>query len=250
MLTNEQSVLEIEKEINSLKDEYMNFLTSIINKYEKQKININLNEFLECQRLGNRYFNHIEQLVGTSGLLGAHNNGKWVTGFAETCYSVLEAFITHMKFLRSWQEHVGVKDIEPNPHAYANMQRMVVEYLPNQAKGLKRKFQENQLPVFGFNNKEVSNMQKTAIWKEIMAILVGILGMTSTLYFVFKTPNPTNEQIFFFRLTSSLSASMLAVLIPGSVNIESRINKFPIKATGAIAIFIITWLINPPSLIK
>ncbi len=43
----------------------MNFLTSIINKYEKQKININLNEFLECQRLGNRYFNHIEQLVGT-----------------------------------------------------------------------------------------------------------------------------------------------------------------------------------------
>ncbi|HEZ4022114.1 TPA: hypothetical protein ACFMWQ_000381, partial [Neisseria meningitidis] len=90
-----------EKKINSLKDEYMNFLTSIINKYEKQKININLNEFLECQRLGNRYFNHIEQLVGTSGLLGAHNNGKWVTGFAETCYSVLEAFITHMKFLRS-----------------------------------------------------------------------------------------------------------------------------------------------------
>lgn len=37
MLTNEQSVLEIEKEINSLKDEYMNFLTSIINKYEKKK---------------------------------------------------------------------------------------------------------------------------------------------------------------------------------------------------------------------
>lgn len=251
MLTNEQCVVQAEKEILNLKEDYIAVLTPIANKYQTDKKSISLNDFLQCQQSGNRYFNHVEQLVGDSGLLGAHINGKWVTGFAETCHSVLESFVIHMTFLRSWSSTFDVGgDIEPNSNAYANMQRMVIEYLPKrQSRKLKQKFIEAKLPVAGFQYKSANDMEKTHLWKEIVAIIIAIFFILGAIYFTF-TISPLSEiQIFVIRAILSIGLAMLGFLIPGLLNVESRFNRLRIKATGAIAIFIIVWLYNPPSLL-
>ena len=74
------------------------------------------------------YCYFIENFVGNSGLLGAHANGKWVTGFAENCHSVLKAFVVHVLFLRSHSETLAGALEQPDTAAYANMQRMTKEY--------------------------------------------------------------------------------------------------------------------------
>lgn len=248
MITNEQSILAAEKEINAIKEKYIDLLKPIAIKYQTNNSSIKLNDFLACQKLGNQYFNYVEQFVGDSGLLGAHYNGKWVTGFAETCHSTLEAFIVHMEFLRSWKKHLKIEaNIEPNPNAYANMQRMVVEYLPkNQIISLKEKFISNNLPTHGFEYKGTGNMEKTAIWKEITAVVLAIIFLIFVSYLAVEIPHPSAFQTFIFRGIFSISLSLLAFLIPGFLKFESKY----IKATGAIVIFIIVWLINPPSLLQ
>ncbi len=248
MLTNEQCVVQAEKEISTLKEDYITVLTPIVTKYQTDKKSISLSDFLQCQQSGNRYFNHVEQLVGDSGLLGAHINGKWVTGFAETCHSVLETLVTHMTFLRSWSNTFNV-NVEPDSNAYANMQRMVIEYLPkNQSRKLKHKFIEAKLPITGFQYKSANDMEKTHLWKEIVAIIIAILFILGAIYFTF-TISPLSEiQIFVIRSILSIGLAMLGFLIPGLLNVESRFNRFHIKATGAFALFIIVWLVNPPSL--
>ena len=128
--TNEQAVVEAESQIEILKKNYTVYLSPIAISVQKG-IQPTLEELLECQSKASTYFNYAESFVGNSGLLGAHENGKWVTGFAETCESILDTYITHINFLRSYRSVLGGSAIEPSKFAYANMQRMVIEYLPN-----------------------------------------------------------------------------------------------------------------------
>ncbi|MGV8000977.1 hypothetical protein QPK14_02210 [Photorhabdus temperata subsp. temperata] len=129
-MTNEQAVIQAEAEIERLKQTYVEYLNPIVIKIHEKEEPLSLNELLTCQKLGSRYFNFIENFVGNSGLLGDHANGKWVTGFAETCHSVLNAFVVHVNFLRSHSETLLGALEEPDESAYANMQRMTKEYLP------------------------------------------------------------------------------------------------------------------------
>src|SRR5690554_8074461 len=130
MMTNEQAVIQAEAEIDKLKQAYIDHLNPIVLKIHEQGEEPSLQDLLACQQLGAKYFNFVENFVGNSGLLGAHANGKWVTGFAETCHSVLSAFVVHVNFLRSHSGTLKGALESPNVGAYANMQRMTKEYLP------------------------------------------------------------------------------------------------------------------------
>lgn len=246
-MTNEQQVVDIERQLTSLKSNYMDYLRNSI-------LNTNttgLKELLELQKIGNEYFNHAEQFVGNSGLLGAHTNGKWVTGFAETCYSILEAYIEHMKLLRGKARQYGLDvPIEPNIHAYANMQRMVVEYLPRkQSKKLEKEFIKNDLPIHGFEYKGAENMEKRSQWREIVGVILGTIGMIAIIVLVLFNPELSEKQFLIVRGLFALCSAMLVILIPGALNVQSNWNKMSVKATGAIAVFIIIWMLNPPSLV-
>lgn len=248
-MTNEQQVVDIEKRLNELKSNYRDFLTSIIDMADTNKPR--LNELLQIQKIGSEYFNYAEQFVGNSGLLGAHANGKWVTGFAESCYSILETYIEHMKLLRSKNKQYGLNvPIEPNIHAYANMQRMIVEYLPKkESEELKKKFINNNLPVHGFRYKGAENMEKRSQWREIVGVILGTIGMIAIIVIALFNPELSEKQFLIFRGIFALCSAMLVILIPGALNVQSNWNKMSIKATGAIAVFIIIWMINPPSLV-
>lgn len=249
-MTNEQSILAAETEIEKLKQNYMAHLTPIVLRLQKNGGEPTLQELLTCQQLGTKYFNFIENFVGNSGLLGAHANGKWVTGFAETCQSVLSALVVHVNFLRSYSSILKVALEEPNTGAYANMQRMTKEYLPKvQWQQLESSFKENSLPISGFKFAGANDLKETPKWQLITGLVIGILFALIILIAVVSIPNPTSTQFFIFRGVFAISLAAIAAIIPGLLNVESRFQKFSIKATGAIAVFVIVWLLNPPALI-
>ena len=250
-MTNEQSIQVTEKEIEKLKQDYVAHLTPIVTRIKNENKEPSLEELLISQQLGTKYFNFVENFVGNSGLLGAHANGKWVTGFAETCYSVLNAFIKHMNFLKSYADKLGEALEKPDITAYANMQRMTKEYLPKkQWKELENKFKENSLPTAGFKYMGVKDMSETPKWQLITGLIIGIVFALIILSLSIFIPNPTQTQFFIFRGMFAISLAAIAAIIPGLLNIESRLQKFSIRATGAIAVFIIVWLLNPPALLS
>lgn len=249
-MTNEQSVVEAEAKITELKKSYMSYLTPIVTRKQDKGDGPTLEELLQCQQLGAEYFNFVESFVGSSGLLGAHANGKWITGFAETCHSVLNAFIIHENFLRSYADIAKGALQEPDINAYANMQRMTKEYLPKEKwQNLESAFRSNALPVAGFEFTGANDLTKTPKWQLITGLAIGILIAVVILVLVVFIPNPTPVQFFVFRGLFSISLAAIAAIIPGLLHVESRFQKFSIRATGAIAVFILIWLINPPALI-
>jgi hypothetical protein len=62
-------------------------------------------------------------------------------------------------------------------------------------------------------------------------------------------PNPTFFQSFVFRACAAISLAAIAGFIPGLLTIESRFKTSFIRASGAVAVFVIIWLINPPAMI-
>ncbi|MDP8078975.1 hypothetical protein [Phocoenobacter skyensis] len=249
-MTNEQAVIQAEKKIEDLKQDYMNHLNPIVVRKEQHGEEPSLQDLLKCQELGAKYFNFIEKFVGDSGLLGAHANGKWVTGFAETCLSVLNAFEVHINFLRSHSDVFSGALAQPDLTAYANMQRMVKEYLPkSQWKQIESLYREKSLPISGFEYEGVNDLNKKPHWKTIVGLVIGVSFTILIILLAVVIPEPTKTQFFIFRGVFSISLSAISAIIPGLLNVESRYKKLSIRATGAIAIFIIVWLCNPPALI-
>ncbi|MBY6209373.1 MULTISPECIES: hypothetical protein [Halomonas] len=249
-MTNEQAVIQAEAKIESLKQAYMDHLNPIVMKIHEKGENPSLQDLLTCQKLGVSYFNFIENFVGNSGLLGAHVNGKWVTGFAETCYSVLKAFVVHVNFLRSHSETLLGALENPDDSAYANMQRMTKKYLPKEKwEKLERLFKENALPVVGFNCSGANDLIETPKWQLIAGLVTGLLFALIILLSAIFIPNPTPTQFFIFRGIFAVSLAAIAAIIPGLLTVESRFQKFSVRATGAIAVFVIVWGLNPPQLI-
>jgi len=249
-MTNEQTVMQAEAEIEKLKQEYMEHLSPIAIRLHEFGKEPSLQDLITCQKLGAKYFNYVENFVGNSGLLGAHANGKWVTGFAETCHSVLSAFTVHINFLQS---HSGVLKgalERPGQVAYANMQRMTKEYLPkSQWQQLEVLFNENRLPVSGFENPGANDLNETPEWQLITGLVIGVVFALIILVSAIFIPSPTPTQFFIFRGVFAISLAAIAAIIPGLLNVESRFQKFSVKATGAIAVFFIVWALNPPALV-
>lgn len=250
MMTNEQAVMQAEAEIERLKQAYMDHLRPIAVKIHELGEDPSLQDLLTCQNLGSKYFNFVESFVGNSGLLGAHANGKWVTGFAETCHSVLSAFVVHVNFLRSHSEILRGALEDPSTGAYANMQRMTKEYLPkSQWQQLEVLFSENSLPATGFAYAGANDLNHTPKWQLISGLIVGSLFALIVQVSAIFVPSPTPTQFFIFRGVFAISLAAIAAIIPGLLSVESRFQKVSIKATGAIAVFVIVWLLNPPALV-
>ena len=249
-MTNEQAVLAAEAEINRLKGKYSEYLTPIVLRIHEKDEEPKLEELIKCQKLGTEYFNYIENFVGNSGLLGAHANGKWVTGFAETCHSVLHAYVIHANFLDSYSQVLKGRLSPPSPNAYANMQRMTKEYLGKEnCKNLEAIFKKNSLPTTGFTVKGASDMSKTPKWQLVVCLVVGITFALLILGLVVFIPNPTPTQFFIFRGSFAIAAAAIAAIIPGLLKVESRFQEFPFRASGAIVVFTLVWQLNPPALI-
>lgn len=180
-MTNEQLVLKAEEKIDELKKSYVEYLTPIVTRKLEEGKEPTSEELLKCQQLGAEYFNFVENFVGKSGLLGAHANGKWITGFAENCHSILNAFIMHINFLKSYNlANMNFQELDIN--TYANMQRMTKEYLQKeQWETLENNFKKNGLPVSGFEFRGANDLTEKPKWGLIAGLIIGILISISIL---------------------------------------------------------------------
>jgi hypothetical protein len=90
---------------------------------------------------------------------------------------------------------------------------------------------------------------ETPLWEKIAIFTFGVVFLVILLGIAVLIPNPTEFQIFVFRVVLSLVAAAIAALVPGFLHIQSQVYRNSIRAGGAIAVFVLVYLINPPRLV-
>ncbi|MEL0638224.1 hypothetical protein V6259_15845 [Marinomonas sp. TI.3.20] len=244
--THEQDVVNAKAQIAYLKSAYMDSIKSFVDAQKNNNCTLD-EKFLVAQQSGNSYFNFIENFVGDSDLLGAHENGHWVVGFAEDCFAALESLIGHFQLIRSYITKSNpslLQSIEPSATAYANMQRMVVKYLvKDNVLEIKEKFESAKLPVYGFNNNKMLIMNKKT--QTLISFSFGVIFVIVLLVIAFTTPDPTDFQYTIFRIVLSLAAGGVVAAFPGFI--EVTFGKW-LRSGGALAVFVLVYFYAPAAI--
>jgi hypothetical protein len=90
---------------------------------------------------------------------------------------------------------------------------------------------------------------KPPTWVLVVSVVSGLAFLILLLAIAVWIPNPTPFQIFIFRVVLALAAAAFGATIPGFLRIELPLwGKGLISATGALALCVLVYLINPPAL--
>jgi len=83
-------------------------------------------------------------------------------------------------------------------------------------------------------------------WQKVTAFGCGVVFIALMLIVAIAIPNPTATQWFVFRVVLALAAAGIGAVIPGLIVVNvSRV----VRAGGAIALFVLVYLLNPPQLV-
>src|SRR5436190_19423914 len=97
---------------------------------------------------------------------------------------------------------------------------------------------------------DITNDSRMQSWEKVTVWIAGVLFVLFLLIIAIWIPEPTEFQIFVFRVVLALAAGAVGSVIPGILQVEGRIGRFFLRATGALALFVIIYSINPPALAK
>ena len=248
--SNELKVIELTSKISSLKNQYSKDLTEFIQSSGQSKSQ-KLNALLKVQSSANKYFNYLEDLIGDSDLLGAHDkSGHWLASLIENTTEALNIICTHHGILRDGVAKFSddqnlLRTIEPTSRAFANMQRLVASHLKSSEwKNIKKKFEENALPTYGFDNRRLPIMNSTM--QTLLSFFFGVIFIIVLIAIAFIEPEPSSFQYNIFRVVLSLAAAGVVAVLPGFI--EVKLGKW-LRATGALAVFVVVYFYNPASLV-
>lgn len=86
--------------------------------------------------------------------------------------------------------------------------------------------------------------------ESVLAFLFGVVFCGILAYAGMKTEPIPPQQFFFLRILSALSAAGVAAVIPGFLQFNiSRVGGVTLRAGGALAVFALIYLVNPPTLV-
>jgi hypothetical protein len=95
----------------------------------------------------------------------------------------------------------------------------------------------NALAIYRWG--EDPHLMLTLLW-----IGVGLLVLTVII--ALFVPRPTSFQMFVFRIVASLGAAGIGASLPGFIGFKSA----SVTAGGAVALFVLIYLVNPPRLAR
>jgi hypothetical protein len=102
----------------------------------------------------------------------------------------------------------------------------------------------------GLKNMPARQTNKSGLiqenWQKLTAFGCGVLFVALMLIIAIAIPNPTATQWFVFRVVLALAAAGIGAVIPGLIVVN--VSKV-VRAGGAIALFVLVYLLNPPQLV-
>lgn len=88
-------------------------------------------------------------------------------------------------------------------------------------------------------------------WMAIVSVVSALVFFILLVVIALALPNPTPFQLYIFRVILALAAASFGATIPGFIRIDVPLwGKGLIRAGGALALFVLIYMVNPPEIIK
>jgi len=243
------ALLNMQDELNSCNMIRRDCLTSISELMNDDQvkdcetiINYKDKEFLQC-------VNMLDSIVTKSSLLECYRHESWMNALIDSSIDMLEDIIIFYKYIYilSNKHKVNKNKFHPSNSFATNIQRIVAINRADVLSSIQQRFVQLRLPIGGFTNRMFDLRRLTTIEKLIMVIFV-LVAATTIIVVAARFPNPSSFQYLVFRILLSSYAGIFGFILPGTIKIEGKYNGFAIRASGAVSLFILVYLCNPPIL--
>ena len=85
--------------------------------------------------------------------------------------------------------------------------------------------------------------------ERLLVFIVAVILIAAVLFLVFGRDSMTSQQFFVIRLVVALGAAGFGALLPGFLNVTMSVaTNIVIRGGGAISLFLVVFLVNPPVL--
>lgn len=95
-------------------------------------------------------------------------------------------------------------------------------------------------------NNSHGTKSKAQPWEKVAVFIFGIVFVIVMFIIAIFFPHPSDFQIFVFRVILALAAAGVGAIIPGFILV--KFSNY-VRAGGALALFVLIYLFNPPSLV-
>ncbi|MFZ6760723.1 hypothetical protein ACO0K9_26245 [Undibacterium sp. Ji50W] len=86
---------------------------------------------------------------------------------------------------------------------------------------------------------------KPTPWEKIAGFIFGVVFVITLLVLNVFIPNPTPTQYDTFKVVLALAAAGVGGILAGFLHVEGGIDKFKLRAGGALAVFATVFLVTP-----
>ncbi len=128
------------------------------------------------------------------------------------------------------------------PHRKLAELKKLISGLPNA--DVRNAVETLVLTTEGLVNQRSSRSDRNGV------LIFGVAFLVVLLVIALAVPNPTASQLLIFRVVLALAAAGVAWFIPGFIDVNVRLPRIAIRASGAIAVFVIVYLVNPPNVVR
>src|SRR5271165_2545267 len=160
MATPEEEAIKGQKEIEIAHEAYVLALRELGEAIDKNaSLEARRNKLRSVISAGTKCFNTVDQSIAQSELLGAHRSEFWANDLASTALNFLEGIPDYWQVIRRQAEKFDLdpNDYAPARNAYWAMQVAVAIYNPDQAQEVRKRFEQDGLPIRGFTHPSKMN---------------------------------------------------------------------------------------------
>lgn len=93
--------------------------------------------------------------------------------------------------------------------------------------------------------KEVNPTAMISNWEKIAGLIFSATFVTALLGLSVFIPDPTPTQYATFKTILALAAAGVGGILAGTIHVEGSIQKWSVRAGGAMALFIVVYFFTP-----
>ena len=94
-------------------------------------------------------------------------------------------------------------------------------------------------------NQETDPPAVISNWEKIAGLIFGVTFVTALLALSVLIPEPSPTQYATFKTILAIAAAGVGGILAGTIHVEGSIQKWSLRAGGAIALFIIVFFFTP-----
>ena len=98
------------------------------------------------------------------------------------------------------------------------------------------------------NKGEVIPSAPISKWEKIAGFIFGVTFVTALLILIVFIPDPTPPQWEIFKTILALAAAGVGGILAGTIQVEGALQKWTVRAGGAIALFVLVFFFSPAGL--